>query len=366
VDIVAHTSDGGKTWHQQLSVPGLRSAADMEWMDPRNGVLMGEKGNVAVVWRTDDGGNHWKEYSVQVSSQAPPGNWVFQSGDFLDANHGWMLFGRNFPPGGNFPPGCRGCGLLPNDLLLYTTNDGGGHWVEAADIRNVQSNLVPRFTTPLRGILQPPVARSAVYVTDDGGSTWTVHMLPAVPLALPCPPHVDRGPSPCERLYNAGVVTFQSPSEGFVVERLLTPGSSCGGRVCPIDPTQTGRFLFETRDGGATWLFIATLPSSLGSVAWLDHLRGVDVGVNGVNVTSDGGSVWSLVGVAPLPAGWYVSRTDFTDARHGWATLADDWVQAEIAADRGTGAEGTNVQFRMLATSDGGVTWRDVKLPTAA
>ena len=67
-----------------------------------------------------------------------------------------------------------------------------------------------------------------------------------------------------------------------------------------------------------------------------------------------------------MPPGWYVSRAEFADSSHGWVTIADDWVQAGIAADRGTGAEGTNVQFRMLATSDGGVTWRDVKLPTAA
>ena len=59
----------------------------------------------------------------------------------------------------------------------------------------------------------------------------------------------------------------------------------------------------------------------------------------------------------PLSPGWYLATAEFSDVNHGWVTVTNSPAQAALGIRHGDDL------FQMLATSDGGVTWRQVALP---
>src|SRR5205823_12817048 len=63
-DVVARTSDGGRSWHRQLTVAGLLSPATMQAVDTQHVVVIGLKREGASVWTTSDGGSHWRSHMV--------------------------------------------------------------------------------------------------------------------------------------------------------------------------------------------------------------------------------------------------------------------------------------------------------------
>jgi photosystem II stability/assembly factor-like uncharacterized protein len=119
-DVIAKTLDGGRTWHPQLSVSDLAPAPTMQWINGQIGVLIGQSASSAVIWRTNDGGTTWHSNRLSVSPSGQPGHWVVLTGYFLDAQDGWLLFGRDYG-------GCGGC-FGPWEGALYGSTDGGNHW----------------------------------------------------------------------------------------------------------------------------------------------------------------------------------------------------------------------------------------------
>jgi len=179
------TSDGGASWERtdvQLRPQGNLSLffldRDRGWMAATVSGDRSKNNLKARLYSTTDGGASWTE----VRSDASDGTVPVAAIAFLDRDHGWGVPEPTF--GGD----------------LYYTGDGGRSWSRRAIPSPdgfgglVQAIGLPTFTDTRDGVLpvrlgsasvpfprpgQPAAARFDLYVTHDGGESWT----PTTPLA---------------------------------------------------------------------------------------------------------------------------------------------------------------------------------------
>jgi len=349
-DVVAKTSDGGRTWHRQLSVAGLDRTPTMQWIDANNGVLIGQKGDDGVVWKTRDGGAHWQSHVVtwsNLTGTLHPPHWTGATGYFVDANHGWVTF---------YGEPCRApmlCPPTPNAYLrvVYGTADGGVSWTELGQLTGLlPAQITIQFVSPSVGILAGKVGWSQVFATHDGGRHWEPSQ---VPFGAP-----TCSGGNCFYAFTAAPVLFTA-TEGVLVATLLQGSPQCLPSMrCP-GPTLVPRIraLLATQDGGRTWAYMRNLPSGLDLFVFTDSHHVVDIGPESVAASADLGATWSPVGSIPIPVGWYLNKAQFVDSKQGWVTLAN--YPYTLSINGGTG----DPKFAMLATSDGGATWHQISLP---
>ncbi len=156
--------------------------------------------------------------------------------------------------------------------------------------------------------------------------------------------------------------------------------------------------LYRTTDGGRTWTMLSpNTTKHVFDLAFTSATHGIAVGDWGLLMyTDDGGSSWSLVGIpedftlSPLaedigldPSDTILYAVSFPDAQHGWTVgefgtilaTADGgrtWRQQRGPVDStlfGTHFEtaergwAVGIDAVVLHTSDGGVTWSQVPVP---
>lgn len=329
-------------------------------------------------------------------------------GTFADQEHGWMVADNTrllaTVDGGqqwqlvarfddnirhlNFVSATRGWAFTDAGKALATA-DGGRTWQPAtpesvpwrAEFRDEQ------FGWDIEQ--KDGTSPSFVRLTLDGGQTWTTR------------------PTPCKPGFQAQAASFTSPQTGFV---LCGYFQGSGG---------TSRWLYGTTDGGQRWQLVTgtiysqrlpdfppgirvqpheatpagALPPDYGGVTldFLDATHGVlslrQGPVNGhTYTTADGGKTWTQL---PVPAGDLTGQARFFTPRFGrilvnnerqWAwletgdggatwhqlfpplapLLADSPALQFFDADHGVAA-GTLVDpGAILATADGGRTWRSL------
>jgi photosystem II stability/assembly factor-like uncharacterized protein len=262
-DSIYRTTDGGATW-TQYNVPF--NGGHMQFLDNANGfVLSGELSGMnkhaVSLYATMDGGATWiLKFAIDPSlpNRPLPFSGYKQGMTFRDATTGWI--------GGYIP--------TPGFVYLYKTTDGGVTWTqqplalppgfESADVVNTTS---PTFFGSSDAILPVWATSGAgnnlfVYVTHDGGATWT---------------RSGNVPSPGRQAYD-----FLSMNDGFAWNGALqvthnsgaswnqiTPNVNFGGDVPVMDfvSTTTGWILqnsvngstplYRTTDGGATWTLVS-------------------------------------------------------------------------------------------------------------
>jgi photosystem II stability/assembly factor-like uncharacterized protein len=247
-------------------------------VDAHNGyaVTDGLEGAQGLVFSTHDGGTTWKEIStipsvngVEVSGPIERSQLVFTSQ--LD---GWAAPGTTFDASRN--------AQIPGGAV-YRTTDGGLSWSPVQGLPMGEQFTLPEFFTPDTAVtLATKVSGSSptVYVTDDGGSTWTSHEVPAF--------------------------LGSQFSPGGIAYRLAPVG--------PLDwKIDVGSNLYETADGGVTWTDVKPKPAvgvgNVMAITFSSPTEGMALGVqpncpslSAVNlttycgqvltVTSDGGRHW--------------------------------------------------------------------------
>jgi hypothetical protein len=174
----------------------------------------------------------------------------------------------------------------------------------------------------------------AVYRTSDGGETWTASPLPA-----------PEGGWPPGSTFDIGPVTVAPDGRG---QLLLT-------ELVPWEYRQVvlSHWVALTADGGAAWSAPRRLPgvpprTGVGlSVGAADGSASWAWSANELLTTRDGGATWTTLAV---PRGWSIDRVGAIDG-----TTA--WVAATVAGGRGA------ARWRLFATGDGGVSWREARLP---
>lgn len=271
---------------------------------------------------------------------------------FADAMHGWAL-GTSYPCGRS-----SNCSGQP---VLWATDDGGANWRRLPLPMKTATVPVPQeqhllFINDNDGWLYDP----DLYVTRDGGVTWS------------------ETPDTAVELVRVG-------------STVVGIGGSCSGRG--------GRpgwcaSLAVSSDAGHTWQRddnappaqpIRLLAASAANGVWL---LGADDGAAPLYLSSDGGTHWSLRGMAPCagePAyaddriwllcggayggGWEFNRSIWYSDNGGitWqnsapASLGGPGYSRAIAASSRTRVFLIGGRIGLLETNDGGRTWQS-RLP---
>ena len=274
---VLHTTNGGRTWTID-TIPGA-SGLDLR-------AIAATSANVAHaisiadssrIFRTTDGGRTWslKYMSLRKGS-------FFDAIRFFDAQHGIVM---SDPVDGRF--------------LLFTTDDGGETWQEVPADRlppclpgerayAASGSGIATFGPRDVWFVSGGAATARVFHSADRGVTWTVSDTP-----------IRAG------IRSAGIfsVAFRDAKNGAIA----------GGDY--RQPALRGRNLALTSDGGVTWTLVDSATSPAGfrsSVAFVPATRGkrlVAVGLNGTDVSNDGGRSWLALDTMPYNAVAFASRT---------------------------------------------------------
>lgn len=255
--LIYHTSDGGANW--EVGSISLAGAPQFAFIDAKQGWLLVHQGVAAgseavTLLKTEDGGATWTQVAAASPQEASSDSLPFGGGKtgvaFRNATDGWLT----------------GYAPITASIYLFVTHDGGRTWTE-------QKLAVPDGFSEVMLTSKPPVFVSEqdgymatefagvsqaflLYATHDGGQTWS-------PVNAPIA-GTDR------RLY----WDFVDSSHGFIAN---------------------GEELYRTEDGGATWKSVSS-GSTLKDITQLDFVSpqvGWAVSKKSVVKTTDGGLTWT-------------------------------------------------------------------------
>jgi photosystem II stability/assembly factor-like uncharacterized protein len=335
--VLFRTTDGGHSWQSQLTWDGPGPAQIRFSPDGVQGMVVGRGG--VPLFTTSDGGTHWQRQ--QTPSQLTSADLIY----FLDAREGWIIGYLN-----EATAGFAG---------VFHTTDGGQHWTQTArlDVGQVfsygqrggslQGALI--FHDSSTGWLTPPtisgtdvpVVEPHLYVTHDGGTSWSVQKL-----ASPAGAGLDST--------NSGVSLpqFFSPMQGILVVTKISPPPTGVGQP---GPTIQGTYVYTTTDGGFRWTNprLITLPSGFegfGTLIAVDAANWMILSNGGVARTTDGGGHWAPIAGWP-PANERVVAVGFQNASIAWAEVVVTAAHPTLAIYR---------------TTDGGSHWSRLTVPAVS
>ena len=226
---IDRSTDGGRTWTFTPLPNCLQRCGPihLSFVDAQHGfatVSSYPGGEPEMLFVTQDGGLTW------LRAPAPPDLGSVVIGGpvavpqlvFTSATDGWAVTG---------PPVAYSARITNFGGRLYRTTDGGTSWSVAPGLPKGVSFSLPTFVGPHDGVVLGDATTTAhrapsVYVTDNGGMTWTRRSLPTL-----------------ERV---------SDSAGFYNDggSLASRFSAVGARRWIID---LGQRVYLTNDGGRSW-----------------------------------------------------------------------------------------------------------------
>jgi photosystem II stability/assembly factor-like uncharacterized protein len=323
-DHVFRTLDGGQTWRDvtppqpvpdagdEITALGYFMDATTAWVAYGPPMESGGMPPYIQVWKTTDGGGTWFYASIDTS---PVSGEAFSPYflNFADVQHGWLMV-------------YLGAGMMHAYVAIFMTSDGGATWTDIMDPytgNDIQS--FPKtgmvFVDPQTGWLtrdaQDVDPTPHIFRTADGGVTWTRLDLPA--------------PADAPNLYDSHACGTYSPNAFSALS--VTVAMKC---------LDTATFKIEkdyayfTGDGGITWNTYP-LPADYTLGEGLDFISpqiGLALGRK-IYKTSDGGQTWKFIQQVT-----WDGQFSFLSMDLGWAHVSND--QGEIA---------------LVKTVNGGATW---------
>lgn len=263
--LLYHTADGGRTWGIS-STPF--SGGDLSFLDADNGWVLADLGvgagsNAVAVFQTTDGGATWTQTYTNDPNNPEAADTLPLGGikaDLVPLNMQTAWVG--------------GVIYSPGTIYLYRTEDGGHTWAPVTlELPDGAENFelgVDRdqmqFISATEGFLIVRMSgdstQTAVYVTRDGGDTWTL-----TPTLIPEAGASDILSADEVIIYNgeqfyvtrdaartwATVTPDIVFGDSFVTMDFVNPNS---GRIVNLD-ANGHRSLYRTHDGGATWFPVA-------------------------------------------------------------------------------------------------------------
>jgi photosystem II stability/assembly factor-like uncharacterized protein len=330
---VYKTTDGGRTWHQQLTWDGPGPVQVRFSADGSQGLVVGQGG--APLFKTADGGAHWQPMAL------PPQATQVELQYFLDVREGWIISALN--------------GATPGIAGVFHTTDGGQTWTETArlDVNQdfshgqagggLQGYLVFRDSStgwmdpiPANGTGISPVT-PFLFVTHDSGKTWAVQ---------------EFAPPPEVALHSSTAIVspprFFNDREGVVLATVLSNASDPAH-----SPTVTGMYAYTTTDGGDHWslpqpVVVPGVSNARPPIWMIDPRTWLTFGVSQeVERSTDAGLHWKILPGA-LPSQVSGLQVDFQDVKNGWAAVIIFGAQPVLALYR---------------TTDGGAHWTALTVP---
>jgi photosystem II stability/assembly factor-like uncharacterized protein len=259
--LLYHTADGGLTWSIS-STPF--SGGDLSFLDANNGWMLADLGvgagsNAVAVFQTNDGGATWTQSytndpnNPEASDSLPLGG---LKSDLVPISMQTAWVG--------------GVVYSPGTIYLYRTDDGGATWTPVSleipegseqfelGIDRDQMHFVSTTDGFLIVRMSGDATQTAVYVTNDGGSTWAL-----TPTLIPEAGQSDFLSAEEVVIYNgeqfyvtrdaARTWATVSPDivfgDSFALMDFVNPDS--GWIVSIADDHHA---LYRSHDGGATWL----------------------------------------------------------------------------------------------------------------
>ncbi len=382
--VVLSTKDKGRTWQPSQPIPasGANLAVEVDFLDDQHGWLLTDTGYygtprfVRTLYATSDGGLKWTRMTSTSpsasSSLAKMAVGCAESGIvFVSAGRGWLTWDCS---SSNGPAPTRTGGPV-----VAATMDGGRTWTPAIlpsfpTGADWACGAIPPIFTGSRAVFQVSCGGfghpgwNAVYISADGGVTWTVGQFP-IPFFGPVE-FIDGNTAFFVKTGvqdNAGGSDLYRTVDGghvwTLVEKGLFPGQNIDGFEF-IDAntgfanTSNSPATWKTTDGGKTWLLPAPYRSVGTVVCSLPPDPGAPIPFKFVNATTywtvdgrrttDGGAHWS--GSGPPSA---VDRSPgygpfFLDATHAWV--------AEAAGSSGACTD----HVAIFSTVDGGQSWQQL------
>lgn len=317
---VTRTTDGGVHWTDVTP-----QGADLRENGTSLGVISGSEVWMADIQspctrirHTTDGGQSWTSASVPLPAGVTNGVALCGAPIFVDAQHGWLMEGLGVAAGSE-------------GVAIFRTLDGGATWseVSAAMYNNTAPSALP-FSGDKTGIAfanastgwvtgTSPAPGFWLYVTHDGGRTWSQQTLPPPPGTA----------SQMQAVTNAPV--FFSAMDG----------------VLPVQVDQSQGAVanfYVTHDGGQTWTPTHTVPSAQVSLwSFTDASHWWALAGDAILVSTDEGQTWTTI----RPGGTFnnsIISFDMVTSAIGYAVVMDD--------NAGTGS--------LIKTTDGGHSWARV------
>lgn len=251
-----HTINGGETW-DSYTTPF--SGGSLRFIDKTNGWMMSDlgvgAGSMAVsIFQTSNSGKTWQRVYTNDPNLADAGESLPLGGIKnlilpLDTKTAWV----------------GGVVYAPGEMYLFRSKDGGKTWLQInvvlpRDAAESELSIVGlQFVSETQGLLAIRMTsrtpRTVVYVTEDGGSTWS--LLPASFNGY----GILEMPSANEMIFYADDQFYVTNDAGKTIEQ-VTPEITFGDTVMDMSfvNTMTGwvvsdeRILYKTTDGGATWI----------------------------------------------------------------------------------------------------------------
>jgi photosystem II stability/assembly factor-like uncharacterized protein len=327
------TGDGGRTWEDHTPDGVAELSAEIlaaTYLDAQHAWALGfessgDPGSLSV-FNSADGGVTWQSVSLPATSGEPV---VAASLEFVDPDNGWVAL--KLPSGSSFSLG-----------RLFATRDGGRTWEE----RTLPLGEPVAFIDSRRGWVAGGPAGDQLYHTRDGGVTWEAQSLP-----LPTTTSTGRA--------LVGLPQFEDQQKGVLPVTLT-------------DQSYSALLLFATDDGGESWELAETLdldPDDRPETALPFSLEpdgswwAARPGSLGLYAAANLAAQPAIITSEGLPSG--VIALDFASDRQGWALVQEGLCQGEKQPAGGPAPSGENafrcqLHTRLLATSDGGLSWQEI------
>lgn len=343
--LLLKTTDGGGTWQDMSFGSNCYSCEDIWFADSLHGWIVGQDASInPFIQHTTDGGLTWNPQTAPL----PTGNGPVSSVCFPTPKIGWASASSIYQ--------------TPAGAILHTTN-GGDSWYVQANTNMHYNYFLDAPDTLHVAVISTQVlspAGAKVFVSTNGGSSWTSSALPTYKYAGGCQYRgtdvwvaqsdgqvlhsPDNGSTWAWQHYAPmwGAIGWRNATDGWVIAGSnagvgYAVKTTDGGLTWTEDPNCPGGTrmqwvdsnhgftlmegnsakVYRTTDGGANWAQFAIGGSNwIGSICFATPESGWACGSNGtLRFTSNGGASWS----AQSPGvSQYLSGVSMVTSREGW------------------------------------------------